>query len=66
MLDKLTFKNVSGVAEEVDIEKNFELISRLHPHLKNLLIINRQTFYLPYWREDALDLFLHFVDLVLA
>ncbi len=40
MLDKLTFKNVSGVAEEVDIEKNFELISRLHPHLKNLLIIN--------------------------
>ena len=40
MLDKLTFKNISGVAEEVDIEKNFELISRLHPNLKNLLIIN--------------------------
>ena len=40
MLDRLTFKNISGVAEEVDIEKNFELISRLHPNLKNLLIIN--------------------------
>ena len=40
MLDKLTFKNISGVAEEIDIEKNFELISRLHPNLKNLLIIN--------------------------
>jgi ABC-type uncharacterized transport system substrate-binding protein len=39
-LENLTFKNISGVAEEVDIEKNFELISKLHPNLKNLLIIN--------------------------
>lgn len=31
---------MSGVAEEVDLEKNFELISKLHPKLKNLLIIN--------------------------
>ena len=30
----------TGVAEEVDLEKNFELISKLHPNLKNLLIIN--------------------------
>ena len=30
----------SGVAEAVDLEKNFELISKLHPKLKNLLIIN--------------------------
>ena len=34
------YKYMSGVAEEVDIEKNFELISKLHPNLKNLLIIN--------------------------
>jgi PAS domain S-box-containing protein len=40
MLDKLNFKNISGVAEDVDIEKNFELISKLHPNVKNLLIIN--------------------------
>ena len=39
-LENLTFKNISGVAEEVDIEKNFELIAKLHPNLKNLLIIN--------------------------
>ena len=39
-LENLTFNNISGVAEEVDIEKNFELISKLHPNLKNLLIIN--------------------------
>jgi ABC-type uncharacterized transport system substrate-binding protein len=31
---------MTGVAEEVDLEKNFELISKLHPKLKNLLIIN--------------------------
>ncbi len=40
MLEKLNFKNISGVAEDVDIEKNFELISKLHPNLQNLLIIN--------------------------
>ena len=40
MLEKLNFKNISGVAEDVDIEKNFELISKLHPNLKSLLIIN--------------------------
>ena len=40
ILEKLPVKNISGVAEEVDIEKNFELISKLHPNLKNLLIIN--------------------------
>ena len=34
MLDKLNFKNISGVAEDVDIEKNFELISKLHPNVK--------------------------------
>jgi PAS domain S-box-containing protein len=33
-------KYMTGVAEEVDLEKNFELISKLHPNLKNLLIIN--------------------------
>ncbi len=31
---------MTGVAEEVDLEKNFELISKLHPNLKKLLIIN--------------------------
>jgi hypothetical protein len=40
---KLPLKEVSGVAEEVDIEKNFELISKLHPNLKNLLIINDKS-----------------------
>ena len=39
-LENFTFKDISGVAEEVDIEKNFELISKLQPNLKNLLIIN--------------------------
>ncbi|MCG3720434.1 ABC transporter substrate-binding protein, partial [Aliarcobacter butzleri] len=43
ILDKLPLKEVSGVAEEVDIEKNFELISKLHPNLKNLLIINDKS-----------------------
>ncbi|MDY0051033.1 MAG: ABC transporter substrate binding protein [Aliarcobacter sp.] len=40
-LDENSMKNyMSGVAEDVDLEKNFELISKLHPNLKNLLIIN--------------------------
>ena len=34
------YKYMSGVSEKVDLEKNFELISKLHPKLKNLLIIN--------------------------
>jgi len=33
-------KYMSGVVEQVDIEKNFELIKKLHPNLKKLLIIN--------------------------
>jgi len=41
LLEKNNIQNfMSGVAEEVDLEKNFELISKLHPNLKNLLIIN--------------------------
>ncbi|WP_368028795.1 ABC transporter substrate binding protein [Arcobacter sp. s6] len=41
LLDENSMKNyMSGVAEDVDLEKNFELISKLHPKLKNLLIIN--------------------------
>jgi PAS domain S-box-containing protein len=41
LLDENNMKNyTSGVAEDVDLEKNFELISKLHPKLKNLLIIN--------------------------
>lgn len=41
LLDENSMKNyMSGVAEEVDLEKNFELISKLHPNLENLLIIN--------------------------
>ena len=31
---------MTGVAEDIDLEKNFELISKLHPKLENLLIIN--------------------------
>ncbi len=33
-------KYMSGVVEQVDLEKNFELILKLHPNLKKLLIIN--------------------------
>lgn len=41
LLEKNGMKDyMTGVAEEVDLEKNFELISKLHPNLKNLLIIN--------------------------
>jgi len=42
-LEKLPFKNISGVVEAVDIDKNFELISKLHPDIKNLLIINDKS-----------------------
>ena len=34
---------MSGVVEQVDLEKNFELISKLHPSMKNLLIINDRS-----------------------
>jgi PAS domain S-box-containing protein len=41
LLEENSMKNyMTGVAEDVDLEKNFELISNLHPKLKNLLIIN--------------------------
>ena len=41
LLEENNLKNyMTGVAEDVDLEKNFELISKLHPKLKNLLIIN--------------------------
>lgn len=33
-------KYTTGVVEQVDIEKNFELISSIHPNLKKLVIIN--------------------------
>ncbi|RBQ28780.1 sensor histidine kinase [Aliarcobacter vitoriensis] len=42
-LNSLPFKDVSGVAEAVDIENNFELISKLHPNIQNLLIINDKS-----------------------
>ena len=31
---------ISGVVEQVDVQKNFELISNIHPNLKRLIIIN--------------------------
>ncbi len=36
-------KYMSGVVEQVDIEKNFNLILKLHPKLKNLLILNDKS-----------------------
>jgi len=33
-------KNTTGVVEQVDLEKNFILIKKLHPELKKLIIIN--------------------------
>jgi len=33
-------KYMTGVVEQVDLEKNFELIKDLHPNLKKLVIIN--------------------------
>jgi PAS domain S-box-containing protein len=36
-------KYTSGVVEQVDLEKNFQLISKLHPNLKKLLILNDQS-----------------------
>ncbi len=44
LLDENNIKEfMSGVVEQVDIEKNFELISRLHPKMKNLIIINDRS-----------------------
>jgi len=34
---------ISGVVEQVDIEKNFQLITKLHPNLKNLIILNDKS-----------------------
>ncbi|WP_419770905.1 MAG: ABC transporter substrate binding protein [Candidatus Marinarcus sp.] len=40
-LEKNNMKNyMSGVVEQVDIEKNFQLILKLHPNIKKLIIIN--------------------------
>jgi PAS domain S-box-containing protein len=36
-------KYMTGVVEQVDVEKNFELISQLHPKMKNLIIINDRS-----------------------
>ncbi|WP_375725195.1 PAS domain-containing protein [Arcobacter sp. KX21116] len=36
-------KYTSGVVEQVDLEKNFELIHELHPKMKNLIIINDKS-----------------------
>ena len=36
-------KYMTGVVEQVDLEKNFDLISKLHPNLKNLIIISDKS-----------------------
>ena len=36
-------KYMTGVVEQVDLEKNFQLIKKLHPNLKKLLIINDKS-----------------------
>lgn len=36
-------KRTTGVVEEVDIEKNIQLIQKLHPNRKKLLVINDTT-----------------------
>ncbi|NQY24390.1 MAG: PAS domain-containing protein [Campylobacteraceae bacterium] len=36
-------KYMTGVVEQVDLEKNFELILKLHPKMKNLLILNDKS-----------------------
>jgi len=41
--DKSIQKHISGVVEQIDIEKNFKLITKLHPNLKNLTIINDKS-----------------------
>jgi len=36
-------KYMTGVVEQVDLEKNFELILKLHPKLKKLVIVNDRS-----------------------
>ncbi len=36
-------KYMTGVVEQVDLKKNFELILKLHPKMKNLLILNDKS-----------------------
>ena len=44
LLDENNMKEyTSGVVEQVDLEKNFELIYALHPKMKNLIIINDKS-----------------------
>ncbi|QKF80668.1 ABC transporter substrate binding protein [Halarcobacter ebronensis] len=44
LIEKSIFKDeISGIEEQVDLEKNFELILDLQPELKNLLIINDKS-----------------------
>jgi len=44
LLDENNMKKyMTGVVEQVDLEKNFELISDLHPDLENLYIINDRS-----------------------
>jgi len=44
LLDENNMKQLtSGVVEQVDLEKNFSLISKLHPKMKNLLIVNDRS-----------------------
>ena len=37
------FENITGVSEEVDIEKNFQLIKKLQPKAENLYVIVDET-----------------------
>lgn len=41
--DKTIQNHISGVVEQIDIEKNFQLIKKLHPKLKNLIIISDKS-----------------------
>lgn len=44
LLDENNMKKyMTGVVEQVDLEKNFELIQKLHPNLERLLIINDRS-----------------------
>lgn len=44
LLDENNMKKyMTGIVEQVDLEKNFELISDLHPKLNKLLIINDRS-----------------------
>lgn len=41
--EKEILDRISGVVEQVDLEKNFQLILNLQPNIKNLLIINDKS-----------------------